>query len=80
MQCALCNGKVEFHLVTFTYEDNGNFIFIENVPAYTCSRCGGNTYTPDITDIILRIAKQRTEPSRKQVVPVYDFGLNPVSM
>ena len=76
MQCVFCNGKVEERLVTFTYEDDGNFVFIENVPAYVCIRCGENTYSPETTDELLRIVKQRSTPSRKTVVPVYDFALN----
>ena len=76
MQCVFCNGKVEERLVTFTYEDNGNFVFVENVPAYVCTRCGENTYSPETTDELLRIVKQRSTPSRNTVVPVYDFALN----
>ena len=76
MQCVFCNGKVEGRLVTFTYEDDDNFVFVENVPGYVCIRCGENTYAPETTDELLRIVKQRSSPSRKTEVPVYDFAMN----
>jgi len=63
-------------MIKRSIEDDGNFVFVENVPAYVCIRCGENTYSPETTDELLRIVKQRSAPSRKTVVPVYDFALN----
>lgn len=76
MQCVFCNGNVKEQFVTFTYENEGNFVFVENVPAHVCTRCGEITYSPETTDELLRIVKQRSAPSRKKEVPVYDFALN----
>jgi YgiT-type zinc finger domain-containing protein len=62
--------------VTFTYEEDDKYIFIEHVPADVCERCGEKMYTPEVTDKLLRIARRELEPVRRIEVPVYDFVIN----
>ena len=33
MKCVFCGGKVEKRTVTFCYEENDKYLFVENVPA-----------------------------------------------
>jgi HTH-type transcriptional regulator/antitoxin MqsA len=73
MECPFCGGKVVKEKVTFTYEEDEKYIFIEHVPADVCERCGEKMYTPDVTDELLRIARTELKPVRKIEVPVYDF-------
>jgi hypothetical protein len=47
---------------------------IRDVPAKVCTACGERTYSPDITDEILKFAKQRFEPVKLIQVPVFDYG------
>ncbi|KKM10754.1 hypothetical protein SY88_11715 [Clostridiales bacterium PH28_bin88] len=74
MQCVFCGGKTEKRTVTFSYEDDGKYIFVENVPADVCTKCGERTYSCDVTDMLLKFAKQEYKPVKKVMVPVFDYS------
>ena len=76
MQCPFCGGESVKETVTFSYEEEGRYIFIEHVPADVCARCGEKIYSPEVTDELLRIARKELKPARKIEVPVYEFVMN----
>jgi len=76
MQCPFCGGESVKETVTFSYEEEDRYIFIEHVPADVCSRCGEKIYSPEVTDELLRIARKELKPARKIEVPVYEFVMN----
>ncbi len=76
MKCAFCGGEVEKRDVTFTYDEDGDFLIIEHVPAEVCVKCGEKTYSPEVTDELLRMAREKAAPVRKIEVPVYEFAAN----
>jgi len=76
MKCVFCGGRVVEREVTFTYEEDDKYLIIEHVPAEVCTRCGERTYSPEVTDQILRVARKEVKPARKIQVPVYDFAAN----
>ena len=76
MKCVFCGGKVVKREVTFTYEEDDKYLIIEHVPAQVCTRCGEKTYSPEVTEQILRLARKEVKPARKIQVPVYDFAAN----
>ena len=73
MQCVFCGGKTEKRTVTFSYENGGRYVFVENVPAEVCARCGEKTYSPDVTDVLLKFARKEFKPIRKVKVPIFDY-------
>ena len=76
MKCVFCGGRVVEREVTFTYEEDDKYLIIEHVPAQVCAQCGEKTYSPEVTDHILRLARKEVKPARKIQVPVYDFAAN----
>jgi YgiT-type zinc finger domain-containing protein len=76
MQCPFCGGQSVKDTVTFTYEEEDKYIFIEHVPADVCERCGEKMYTPEVTGELMRIARKKLQPARKIEVPVYDFVMH----
>ena len=74
MPCVFCGGKVVAKNVTFVHENGGQVIVIRDVPAEVCTACGERTYSPDITDDILKFAKRRFKPVKLIEVPVFDYG------
>ena len=76
MKCVFCGGKVVKSKVTFTYEEDDKHLIIEHVPAEVCKRCGEKMYSPEVTDELLRFARNEFKPARKIEVPVYDFAAN----
>ena len=74
MKCVFCGGSVERKMVTFTYEEDDKYLFVENVPAEVCTKCGEKTYSPEVTDQLLKFAKDGVKPARIINVPVFDFA------
>ena len=54
MKCVFCGGKLERKNVAFRYEEDNNYFFVEEVPAEVCTSCGEKTYSPEVTDKILK--------------------------
>lgn len=75
MKCVYCGGKVEAREVTFIYDEDGDYFFIENVPAEVCTQCGEKTYSSKVTDELIRLAKRKLAPARKIEVPVFDYAV-----
>jgi len=74
MKCVFCGGQVELREVTFVYDEDESYFFIENVPAEVCVRCGEKTYSPAVADEVLRLAKQKLKPAKTIQVPVFDYA------
>ena len=74
MCCVFCGGKVEAKNVTFIYEQGDFFFMIKNVPAEVCDKCGEKTFSPEITDEIIKFSKRKFKPIKLVEVPVFDFG------
>jgi len=74
MKCVFCGGKVEKKRVTFSYEEDSKYLLVENVPAEVCTKCGEKTYSPEVTDNLLRFAKNKFQPVKIIQVPVFDFA------
>ncbi len=73
MHCVFCGGKLEEKRVIFTYEKDYKYLFVENVPASVCTKCGEKTYSPDVTDQLLKFARDEFQPVRTIEVPVFDY-------
>jgi len=74
MKCVFCGGNTNKTTVTFSYEEDDRYFLVEHVPAEVCERCGEKTYSPDVTDELLKFAKDKFKPVKKLEVPVFDFA------
>ncbi len=75
MKCVFCGGQVRFQKVTFIYDYDGDYFFIENVPAEVCDQCSEKTYSPETTDELIRLARRKLKPVRTVKVPVFDYSV-----
>ena len=60
--------------VTFAYDSDDDYLIIENVPAEVCVRCGEKTYSPEVTDDLIRLAKKKVKPAKMVQVSVFDYA------
>lgn len=74
MKCHICGGKIVSQKVTFVYDHHGDYLLIENVPAEVCEQCGEKTYSPEVTDELIRLAKKKLKPDKTVQVPVFDYA------
>ena len=72
-KCVFCGGQVSRQQVTFLYDDDDNYFFVEHVPAEVCTKCGERTYSPEVAEKLTRLAK-KGHPTRTIQVPVFNFG------
>ncbi len=75
MKCVYCGGKIEARKVTFVYDEDSDYFFVENVPAEVCAQCGEKTYSPEVTDELIQLAQRKLQPARRAVVPVFDYAI-----
>jgi YgiT-type zinc finger domain-containing protein len=64
---------VEKH-VTYTKEQNGRIIVIENVPARVCVETGEQFFSPQTVERIHEILRGSQKPVRTLQTPVYEFA------
>ncbi len=74
MQCVFCGGELEHKKTTFIYDRNGDYLAVENVPAEVCTRCGEKTYSPEVTDELLKYSRKKSKPIKTIQMPVFDFA------
>ena len=74
-KCVFCGGKVVNEKVTFVYESDDRFFFVKHVPAEVCTKCGEKTYTPKVTEELLKYAKKETKSAKIARVPVFNFAV-----
>ncbi len=74
MQCVFCGGKTEARKATFVCDEDGDYFFSENVPAEVCTQCGEKTFSPEVTDVLLQLAKRKLKPARRVEVPVFEYS------
>ena len=74
MKCIFCGGRVVKKRVTFSYEGDSKYLLVMNVPAEVCTKCGEKTYSPKVTDELLRFAKEKFKPVKTIKVPVFDYA------
>ncbi len=80
MKCVFCGGALKKASVAFSYEEDDAYLLVERVPAEVCERCGEKLYTPEVTDALLKIAREKREPMKIVQVPVYEFAERAAAM
>jgi HTH-type transcriptional regulator / antitoxin MqsA len=76
MKCVFCGGETTETCTTFSHEEEGKYFIVEHVPAEVCERCGEKTYSPEVTDELLKFAGDQVRPVKKVEVPIFDFAVN----
>ena len=74
MKCFFCGGRLEKKIVTFYYEEDNKYLLVENVPAEICMKCGEKIYSPQVTDELLKFARDKFKPVKSIKIPVFDYA------
>jgi HTH-type transcriptional regulator / antitoxin MqsA len=56
MKCVFFGGRVEEKRGTFSFDEDDKYLFVENIPAKVCTKCGEKMYSPEVTDELLKFA------------------------
>jgi YgiT-type zinc finger domain-containing protein len=60
--------------VTYTFEVDGKFIIIENVPARVCLETGERFFSPETLERLQQTVCGQRKPSRIIETPVFEFA------
>lgn len=72
-ECSVCHGKLKRTVTVYTQQYQGQFIIIENVPAWVCEPCGETYYEPQIVEAIQALIWSGAAPVRTVQTPIYDL-------
>ncbi len=77
-QCEFCEGKVEYRSVRARFNFKGQTIYVDNVPAWVCAKCGEQYYDAPVYKRLEEIARNRDHVDRTICFPLaeYDMALN----
>ena len=52
------------------YERENKYVFVEHAPALVCNKCGERIYSPEVTDKLLKFAKDEFKPVKTIAVSI----------
>ena len=76
--CEFCEGKVEYRLTRSRFHFKGHTIYVDNVPAWVCTRCHEQYFDAPVYKRLEEIAKNSSRIKKTVSFPLaeYDMVLN----
>lgn len=76
--CEFCEGEVEQNIVRARFSFRGETIYINNVPAWVCVKCGERYFDAPVYKHLEEIAKHRGSITKTLSFPLaeYDMALS----
>jgi YgiT-type zinc finger domain-containing protein len=71
--CEYCDGLIVGKKVDLSKKVRGKYVFIKNVPAGVCKRCGTRYYAANVLKTIEETTRGRRKADRQVLVPVYSL-------
>ncbi|MEW6607791.1 MAG: YgiT-type zinc finger protein [bacterium] len=72
-QCEFCEGEMEQRRVLARFCFKGQTIYVENVPAWVCNKCGEQYFDASVYKHLEKIAWQREQIQRIISFPLAEF-------
>ena len=73
--CEGCEGVVEPRHIRARFHYKGTTIYVDNVPAWVCTRCGEQYFDAPVYKQMERIAQQRERIQRIISFPLAEFEM-----
>ncbi len=73
--CEICDGEMEPRRVLARFRYRGDTIYVENVPAWVCNRCGEQYYDAPVYKRLEDIARQREQIRKTITFPLAEFEM-----
>ena len=74
-QCEFCNGEMEPRRILARFRYKGQTIYIEDVPAWVCKKCGEEYFDAPVYKRLEEIARQREQIQRVITFPLAEFNM-----
>ncbi|HHT9126380.1 MAG TPA: type II toxin-antitoxin system MqsA family antitoxin [Candidatus Brocadiia bacterium] len=73
--CEFCEGKVEYHLIQAMFHFKGQTIYVDNVPAWVCKRCGEQYFDAPVYKRLEEIARRRSRIKKTVRFPLAEYNM-----
>jgi len=74
-RCEYCDGTMEERLVLARFRYKGDTIYVENVPAWVCTKCGEQYFDAPVYKRLETIAQQREHLRRTICFPLAEYDM-----
>jgi len=71
--CEFCEGTIEHRCIRARFHFKGETIYVENVPAWVCSRCGEQYFDAPVYKRLEAIARQRDRLTKQVCFPLAEY-------
>ena len=71
--CEFCDGKIEYRLVQARFHFKGQTIYVDNVPAWVCKRCGEQYFDASVYKRLEEIARHRSRIKKTVCFPLAEY-------
>jgi len=72
--CEFCDGKVEHRVIQARFHFKGQILFIEDVPAWICSKCGEQYFDAPVYKHLEEIARNSKRIERTICFPLAKYN------
>lgn len=74
-KCEYCEGEIEYHRIMARFNYRGDTIYVHNVPALVCSKCGGQYFDAPVYRHLEDIAKHHSRIKKKISFPLAEYKI-----
>lgn len=73
--CEFCEGKVEYHQIRARFHFKGRTIYVDNVPAWVCTRCGEQYFDAPVYKRLEEIARCCSRIKKTVRFPLAEYNM-----
>jgi YgiT-type zinc finger domain-containing protein len=74
-KCEFCEGEMKQRRILARFRYRGQTIYVENVPAWVCDKCGEEYFDAPVYKSLEQIARQRERIQRVISFPLAEFDM-----
>ncbi len=74
-KCEFCEGEMKQQRILARFRYKGQTIYVENVPAWVCNKCGEEYFDASVYKRLEEIARQRERIQRAISFPLAEFDM-----
>ncbi len=73
--CEFCEGEVGHRIIRARFHFKGQTIYVDNVPAWVCNKCGEQYFDAPVYKKLEKIANQREQIENKISFPLAEYNM-----
>lgn len=73
--CEYCEGELEYRSIRARFNFKGHTIYVDNVPAWVCTKCGEQYFDAPVYKRLEEIAKHRERIMKTVCFPLADYNM-----